>query len=100
MRDVRQAMAAGKPEQDPLPASGVRHGILVIIVLMAVLLYLHRICISVAAPAMSKALGLDAVQMGWVFSAFFWAYALAQVPAGWLGDRLGARVMLTGCVVA
>ncbi len=100
MADLREAIAAGKPQPYPLPASGVRHGVLAITVLMAVLLYLDRICISVAAPQISEALGLSRKQMGWVFSAFFFAYALGQVPAGWLGDRLGARVMLTSYVLA
>jgi sugar phosphate permease len=100
MGDLPEAIAAGKPKLHPLPASGVRHGVLTITVLMAVLLYLDRICIAVAAPAISKDFDLSRVQMGWVFSAFFLAYALGQVPAGWLGDRLGARLMLAGSVLA
>ena len=36
--------------------------------------------------------------MGFIFSAFVWAYALFQVPGGWLSDRFGARGVLTGVV--
>ena len=36
--------------------------------------------------------------MGVIFSAFVWAYALFQVPGGWLSDRFGARGVLTGVV--
>jgi ACS family glucarate transporter-like MFS transporter len=67
---------------------------------MAVLLYLDRVCISIAAPAIADDLCLNKFQMGLVFSAFFFAYALAQVPAGWLGDRWGPRGLLTACVLA
>jgi MFS family permease len=61
--------------------------------------YLDRVCISIAAPAIKADLGLDDAQMGYVFSAFTLAYALFEVPAGWLADRFGARLMLTRIVV-
>jgi D-galactonate transporter len=35
--------------------------------------------------------GLDAIRLGYIFSAFSWAYVLSQLPAGWLLDRFGAR---------
>ncbi|MCB1235700.1 MAG: MFS transporter [Verrucomicrobiae bacterium] len=64
--------------------------------LAAVMLYLDRICIAEIAKLESfrTELGLDAKQVGAVMSAFFFSYALAQVPAGWLSDRFGARRML------
>ncbi len=37
--------------------------------------------------------------MGYVFSAFTLAYALFEVPSGWLADRFGARLMLTRIVL-
>ena len=40
-------------------------------------------------------LGLTDTQVGWMLSAFFWTYAMGQVPAGWLTDRFGSRIMLT-----
>ncbi len=61
--------------------------------------YLDRVCIATAAPAMRAELGLDDAQMGYVFSAFTLAYALFEVPSGWLADRFGARLMLTRIVV-
>src|ERR1035438_4965787 len=36
--------------------------------------------------------------MGVIFSAFVWAYALFQVPGGWIGDRFGPRKVLTTIV--
>jgi len=61
--------------------------------------YLDRVAISTAAPAMKADLGLSDGQMGLVFSAFTLAYALFEVPSGWLADRFGARWMLTRIVL-
>ena len=46
------------------------------------------------APLISKEYGFSKVTMGIIFSAFIWAYALFQVPGGWLGDRFGPRKSL------
>jgi ACS family D-galactonate transporter-like MFS transporter len=54
--------------------------------------YLDRTLLSVAAPAVSKELGINAAVMGVVFSAFSWTYAAAQIPGGVFLDRFGARV--------
>jgi MFS family permease len=61
--------------------------------------YLDRVCISTAAPAIKADLGLDDAQMGYVFSAFTLAYALFEIPSGWLADRFGARITLTRIVL-
>jgi sugar phosphate permease len=61
---------------------------------MAVLLYLDRFCISFAEVFIKEDLGLTDTQIGWMLSAFFWTYALGQVPSGWLTDRFGPRAML------
>jgi MFS family permease len=61
--------------------------------------YLDRICISTAAPSIKQDLALTDVQMGFVFSAFTFAYALFEMPGGWLADRFGARAMLTRIVI-
>jgi ACS family glucarate transporter-like MFS transporter len=54
--------------------------------------YADRATMSIAAPGIKKDLGLDAVQMGFVFSAFAWSYVLAQLPGGWLLDRFGSKI--------
>jgi MFS family permease len=61
--------------------------------------YLDRVAISSAAPAMQADLGLTDQQLGNVFSIFMLAYALFEVPSGWLADRFGARWMLTRIVL-
>jgi ACS family glucarate transporter-like MFS transporter len=57
----------------------------------SVINYADRAVMSIAGPVLSKDLGLDALQMGLVFSAFGWAYVLAQLPGGWLLDRFGSK---------
>lgn len=63
--------------------------------LMAVLLYLDRFCISIVEIYIKQGLNLTDDQIGWILGAFFYTYALGQVPAGWLSDRFGGRTMLT-----
>jgi sugar phosphate permease len=72
----------------------VRYLIVTAATLMAFLLYLDRFCVSFAQDYIRQDLGLTQSQMSWFISAFFWSYALAQVPAGWMSDRYGARIML------
>lgn len=64
----------------------------------AFITYLDRVCISAAAPAMTRDLGLTAEQMGYVFSVFALAYGIFEIPMGWLGDRYGQRSLLTRIV--
>jgi MFS family permease len=73
----------------------VRDLVVLVATLMAVLLYLHRFCLSLAEVYISEDLRLSTVQAGWLLGSFFLTYALAQVPAGWLADRYGVRPMLT-----
>ena len=53
--------------------------------------YLDRSVVGIAAPSMSDDLGLNAVMMGVIFSAFSWTYTAAQIPGGILLDRLGTK---------
>src|SRR5438067_10493644 len=55
--------------------------------------YLDRAAISVAIPFISKEFHISAAVKGVVLSAFFWTYALFQIPSGWLLDRFGPRVI-------
>jgi sugar phosphate permease len=79
----------------PTRRSMGRWYILVLISVMYLITYLDRVNISTAAPVISKEFGFDKITMGIIFSAFVWAYAMFQVPGGWLGDRFGARNVLT-----
>lgn len=81
------------------PPTAIRYQVLAFAVTMSVLLYLHRFALSVAMPPISSELGLSAADLGLATGVFFYVYALAQVPSGWLSDRFGARVTLTAYVV-
>jgi ACS family glucarate transporter-like MFS transporter len=63
------------------------------------LAYIDRVAISMSSSAIQRDLALSDAQLGWVFSAFTLAYALFEVPSGWLADRFGARRMMARIVL-
>jgi ACS family glucarate transporter-like MFS transporter len=73
--------------------------ILALLFATSVVTYVDRVNISVTARQMMPAFGLTQQEMGWVFSAFVAGYALFQIPGGWLADRWGARIVLTGALI-
>src|SRR5437868_10981689 len=77
--------------------TNIRRHIIAVSMLMAFILYLDRICMGeiVKSASFNHELGLTQQQTGRILGAFFFAYALLQVPAGWASDRFGARAMLT-----
>jgi sugar phosphate permease len=62
---------------------------------MYLICYMDRSNISVALPEIGNAFGLSKTAMGVVLAAFTWAYAIGQIPGGWLGDRFGPKRVLT-----
>lgn len=89
-------MAHRKPISTP---TRVRWRIAALLFFISVVTYIDRVNISVTARQMMPALGLTDVQMGQVFSAFVFGYAIFQIPGGWLGDQWGARRVLTLAVI-
>lgn len=61
--------------------------------------YIDRTVLSAAAPKIQAEYGLSPMEMGVVLSAFFWSYALLQLPAGYLADRYGQKKTLGFAVV-
>jgi MFS transporter, ACS family, D-galactonate transporter len=59
--------------------------------------YFDRTIVSVALPAIAADLDLGPARMGVLLSAFFWSYALMQIPIGWLSDRCNLRWLYAGC---
>jgi len=59
--------------------------------------YFDRTIVSVAVTDIAADLHLDHTRMGVLLSAFFWSYALMQIPIGWLSDRLNMRWLYAGC---
>jgi ACS family D-galactonate transporter-like MFS transporter len=76
-----------------------RFVIMVLLFTCVMINYLDRSNISITAPVMRTALGLDTAQMGYVLSAFGWTYALCQIPGGWLVDRVAPRVLYATLIV-
>lgn len=70
--------------------------ILVLLILSVCINYLDRGSLSVAAPVMEKEFALTPSQLGWLFSAFFWSYAIFQLVAGWLVDRYDVKWVYAG----
>ena len=73
--------------------TNVRWLIVALLFLVTSVNYADRATVSLAGPVISKQLGLNAAQMGFIFSAFGWAYVLAQLPGGWLLDRFGSKIV-------
>lgn len=65
-----------------------------LLVLSGVVNYIDRATLAIANPLVRHDLGLSIRDMGLLLSAFLWAYAFAQLPAGALVDRLGPRLLL------
>ena len=83
----------------PAPPTRVRYQVVALTVLLAMVTYLDRVCISKLAPDIMRDLGLSKIEMGYVFSAFALAYALFEIPTAWWADRGGTRLVLTRIVL-
>lgn len=96
----------------------MRHAIVLATTLSAFLMYLDRVCIGwiIESDSFKSEIVLDPpppgesaattseakrpeTQKDWIKQAFFWAYAFAQVPAGWLAERFGKRTLMTAMIV-
>ena len=73
----------------------IRHSVIALALLIDLMSYIDRVCISVAAPKMRGEFDLAPAHMGMVFSVFSLAYFLFQTPWGALADRWGARGIVT-----
>ncbi|PKU21719.1 MFS transporter [Telmatospirillum siberiense] len=81
-------------------AGHLRYFILLMLFILTSVNYADRATLSIAGPAAAKDLGLDAISMGYIFSAFGWAYVIGQLPGGWLLDRFGSkRVYVTSLFI-
>ena len=77
----------------------VRYLVLLLTVAAYMITYLDRVLLSAAVPSIQKDFGFSLITMGWVLGAYQIAYAVFQIPGGWLGDRFGARWSLAAVVV-
>jgi MFS transporter, ACS family, D-galactonate transporter len=59
------------------------------------LAYLCRNAVGVPESTIREQLGLTLAQSGWFMGAFFWTYAIFQIPSAWFSERYGTRVALS-----
>lgn len=71
--------------------TNVRWIVVAVLFFITAINYADRATISLAGPAMAKELKFDSVTMGYIFSAFGWAYVICQLPGGWLLDKFGSK---------
>ncbi|MSR53191.1 MAG: MFS transporter [Gemmataceae bacterium] len=80
--------------------TNVRYMVVAVSAFAAMWMYIDRVCFSTLSPAIGHDLGIDPANMSKVLGAFFFTYALFQVPVGLLADRFGPRIVLTICIIA
>jgi len=85
------------PEARP---TNVRYTVMIFLGGLAFLTYFDRVCIAWAGDAISRDLHISDQKMGIIFGTFWFAYALFEIPGGWLADWFGARKALARVVLA
>src|SRR5215467_93109 len=91
--------ASPAPTSPAARPTHVRHIVLGLTVIAYAITYMDRQILAVARPVIRDELGISLVMMGWITFGFRMAYALFQIPGGWLGDRFGARKALSAIVI-
>ena len=99
MEDSAHAAPRMPAPYEPVTPTRVRYRVLSLTIAAYMITYMDRVVISSAVPSIQKEFGFSIVTMGWILSSFQWAYALFQLPGGWLGDRFGPRRALTAIVL-
>lgn len=79
--------------------TNVRYSMLALVFVNVVINYFDRTNISVAGTSISKDLNLSSVELGLIFSAFGWTYAVLQIPGGLIADRLPPRILYAFCLI-
>ena len=80
-------------------ASHYRWVMLSLLLVISMVTYIDRVNVSIAGKYIRDIYGLSSVEMGQIFSAFVFGYALFQIPSGWLADRVGPRRLLTFAIL-
>ncbi len=74
-------------------------GFLALLSILSVITFLDRNAISIAGIEMSKELGFNEQEFGWILAAFTISYGLFEIPTGWWGDRFGEKKVLARIVI-
>lgn len=78
--------------------SSVRWFIVFMLFFVTAINYADRATLSIVGDTVQHELGLSSVAMGYVFSAFGWAYVVGQIPGGWLLDRFGSKMVIAASI--
>ncbi|MFL9899368.1 MFS transporter [Paraburkholderia fungorum] len=84
---------------DSVRVTHTRFTLLATILLVATVAYADRAILSIAGPGIAKEFGLNHIQLGYILSAFSWAYVIGQIPGGLLLDRLGTKAVYGATLV-
>lgn len=89
-----------KPRAKERSSELARYGVLSLLCFLSMITYLDRVCFGAAAKSIVEELHLTGVEdLKWTFTAFAVAYAIFEVPCGWLGDRYGPKGTLIRIVL-
>jgi len=87
------------PQSQRTKPTKVRWKLFLLLLVLVSVNYIDRGSISVALPIIQKEFNMGPELVGLLLSAFFWTYALMQVPVGWLIDRFGPRKVVTASCI-
>ncbi|GAA4617433.1 MFS transporter [Saccharopolyspora hordei] len=91
MSDTAAAPEVGRAGTTTGRRVPTRYLVLALIFIITALNYADRSSLSITGTSLRADLGFSSVQLGYIFSAFSWAYVMGQLPGGILLDRFGAR---------
>ncbi len=91
----KSTVSTATGESRPGRPTHVRYAVLALTVAAYMITYMDRQVLATSRPTIMKELGISLTAMGWITFGFRMAYALFQIPGGWLGDTIGARRALT-----
>lgn len=86
-------MTATLANDEPMKRTKVRIWILMLILFLSTVAYADRSILSISGSGIKQQFGLSAVQLGYILSAFSWAYVVGQIPGGLLLDRFGTKLV-------
>ena len=78
----------------------MRYMVLLLVCLACVIAYVQRTALTVPTKDIQADLDINPGQIGLIMACWFWAYALLQIPAGWVTDQLGSKRALLLFVIA
>lgn len=80
-----------------IPFTTLRWRLFATLALMYILVYFYRVSLAVVSADVSRDLALSPQQLGSLAGVLFYVYAVAQIPLGPLIDRIGPRLVISGC---